>query len=104
VKEVFGNLENPAKEVGLKVNEDKTKFLLQTRKQKTKLGQNVTFDRYNFEVVKEFTYFGSEVNTNNDESRGHKRSQRGHKEIICGESHLLPHTTNYEVEECPQRN
>lgn len=94
VKEVFGKFENATKEVGLKMNEDRTKFLLQTRKQKIRLGQNVTFDRYNFEVVK-FMY--SEVNTNNGESRGHKK-------IICGESHLLPHTTNYEIEECPRRN
>lgn len=79
VKEVFGNLENAAKEVGL--NEDRTKFLLQTRKQKTRLGQNVTFDRYNFEVIK-FMYLGSKVNRNNGESKSHKRSQRGHKEII----------------------
>lgn len=68
VKEAFGNLEDAAKEVCLKVNEDKTKFLLQTRKQKTGLGQNIAFDRYNFEVVKEFTYLGSEVNMSNDES------------------------------------
>lgn len=52
IKEAFSNLERAAEEVGLKINKDKIK-LLQIRKQRTRLRQNI--DNYNyFEVVKEF--------------------------------------------------
>lgn len=36
------------------------------RKQGSRVGQNITIDDYNFEVVKSFKYLGSILNVSND--------------------------------------
>ena len=66
--EAFTVIEEQAKRVGLEVNEDKTKYMLSTNKAASvhRLGQNVTVDSSNFEVVKEFTYLGVNINSTND--------------------------------------
>ena len=51
--------------IGLAVNESKTKLLLSTAKD-TSIGVSVERDGYNFEVVKDFVYLGSSINTDND--------------------------------------
>lgn len=71
----FASIELEAAKMGLAVNEDKTKYMLSSRKesQHRRLGQNVTMDRYNFEVVKDFVYLGSTITTQNDISAEIKR-------------------------------
>ena len=54
-----------ARSIGLAVNESKTKLLLSTAKD-TSIGVSVQIDGYNFEVVKDFVYLGSSLNTDND--------------------------------------
>lgn len=69
IKEAFNNLEEAAKEVGLTVNEHKTKLVVQCKKRKSRIGQNITIGNYNFEVVNNFTYLGSNITANNDEGQ-----------------------------------
>jgi hypothetical protein len=65
VKEAFVPLEEAAKNLGLKINEDKTKYMWVTRR-KARKQQNLTVGDYNFEVVRSFKYLGSTINDEND--------------------------------------
>jgi len=70
VNEVFGSIEAEAAKLGLAVNEGKTKYMLSSRKDThhRRIGQNVTMGSNNFEVVKDFVYLGSAVNSSNNTS------------------------------------
>jgi hypothetical protein len=54
-------LEREATKVGLKINEQKTKYLIATRNDRTirDVGQSAAIGDKHFEVVKEFVYLGS---------------------------------------------
>lgn len=67
VKETYCKLEEEARKVGLVVNEEKTKLL--PMKQTRRLGQYLTVEGKNFEIVQEFKYLGSNLNTCNDLTR-----------------------------------
>ena len=75
VNGAFVSIEAEAAKMGLTVNEGKTKYMLSSRKdiQHRRFGQNVTIDRHNFEVVKDFVYLGSAVNAENNTSAEIKR-------------------------------
>lgn len=66
VKESFVEMDMEASNVGLLVNEDKTKYMTLDRKNGSRVGQNITMDNYNFEVVQSFKYLGSILNVTND--------------------------------------
>jgi hypothetical protein len=66
IKEMFVEMEKEAEPIGLNVSEDKTKYLTLDRKHGSRIGQNITIDEYNFEVVQSFKYLGSIVNVDND--------------------------------------
>jgi sorting nexin-29 len=64
VKEAFLNLEKAAKEIGLTVNEDKTKFM-----EITEYPTNLCFLGVNgnkFEKVTQFKYLGTSITCDND--------------------------------------
>ena len=65
VAAAFSNFAEESWSIGLAVNESKTKFLLSTAKH-TSIGVSFEIDGYNFEVVKDFAYLGSSINTDND--------------------------------------
>lgn len=69
IREIFGNLEKAAKEIGLVVNEQKTKLMVQSKKRKNQIGQNITIGDYNFEVVDNFSYLGSNMTADNEEAQ-----------------------------------
>lgn len=71
-KETLLNLDDAAKEVGLQINESKTKIMTQTRKQMTN-NQTLTIGGYNLERVDKFTYLGSELTQDGQESNEIKR-------------------------------
>lgn len=54
-KEIYEDLERAAKEIGLQINEDKTKIMIQTRR-KVPTRQNLTIAEHNLEIVKDFIY------------------------------------------------
>ena len=51
--------------IGLAVNKSKRRLILSTAKD-TSIGVSVEIDGYIFEVVKDFVYLGSSINTDND--------------------------------------
>jgi sorting nexin-29 len=66
IKEAFLSLERAAVEMGLKINEEKTKYLT-TRVNKNQ-PKHFQIENFNFETVQSFTYLGSLINVNNDNS------------------------------------
>lgn len=62
----FSSLERESRRLGLAVNEDKTKYMLATNKQSSRLGSHVTVAGYSFEVVKDFVYLGSSMTSTNN--------------------------------------
>ena len=73
VTAAFAAIEKESAKVGLTVNEGKTKYMLSANREARRLGSHVTAGKYNFEVVKEFTYLGTAVNSNNNVSLEIKR-------------------------------
>jgi hypothetical protein len=63
-------LEGEAAKVGLKINEQKTKYMIAARNDRTirDVGQSVAIGDKHFEVVKEFVYLGSLMTPTNDVS------------------------------------
>jgi hypothetical protein len=63
-------LEGEAAKVGLKINEQKTKYMLAAGNDRTirDVGQSVAIGDKHFEVVKEFVYLGSLMTPTNDVS------------------------------------
>jgi hypothetical protein len=61
-------LEGKTAKVGLKINKQKTKYMIAARNDTTirDVGQNVTIGEKRFEVVKEFVYLGSLMTPTND--------------------------------------
>ena len=64
----FLAIEKAANSVGLKVNGDKTKYMLSSRKQQRQndLETNIIMGPHNIEIVKDFIYLGSEITSDND--------------------------------------
>lgn len=68
VKNTFSNFEEHAGNMGLKINEEKTKYMYSTRNNRIRdrVGQNITIDDYNFERVKKFKYLGTTLSEDTD--------------------------------------
>ena len=65
VKDAFESLNREASVLGLKVNADKTKYMVATNASGIR-GQTVNIGEYNFEIVNSFVYLGSLLNVEND--------------------------------------
>ena len=63
VTAAFSVLEKKSRRLGLKVNEVTTEYMLSTIKQTARTANNVTVDNYTFEVMNNFVYLGTLVNT-----------------------------------------
>jgi Reverse transcriptase (RNA-dependent DNA polymerase) len=65
VTDAYSRLEKEANKMGLQVNEDKTKFLMVAASERTKaiVGSHLVINDKRFEVVNEFVYLGSLVNS-----------------------------------------
>ena len=66
LKEAFASLERPAGEMGLRINEEKTKYL--TKRESKNQQRYFQIKNFNFEAIQSFTYLGSLTNVNNDNS------------------------------------
>jgi sorting nexin-29 len=88
VREVFDPLETAAKEVGLQINESKTKIMKQSRSPNNNPQNSIQLkDTYNIETVDEFTYLGSTItNGNEDHVEIKRRIATGNKAFFS----LLP--------------
>jgi hypothetical protein len=67
VKEAFVQIDTAAAKEGLEINKDKTKFMTveKINQHGSRLGQNLTMNNYNIEVVQLFKYLGVIVNVEN---------------------------------------
>jgi hypothetical protein len=70
VRDAYLALEREAAKVGLKINQQKTKYMIAARNERTicDMGQSVAIGNKYFEVVKEFVYLGSLMTPTNDVS------------------------------------
>ena len=65
VKEKFVALEEGGSNFGLKVNDEKTEYMVVSSSGR-QYGLTVTINQHNFKVVDNFVYLGSQVNSKND--------------------------------------
>lgn len=81
VKEQFTRLEKESQKMGLKINEEKTKYMHIARQAgRDRVGQNVTMGEFNFERVNSFKYLGAILTSENDTSEEIKaRIQSGNR-------------------------
>ena len=63
VTAVLSAIERESGKMGLAVNEGKTKYMLTWGV--PRMGSQITANSYNFDVVKEFIYLGTAINTTN---------------------------------------
>jgi hypothetical protein len=70
VRDAYLALEIEAAKVGLKINEQKTKYMIAARNDRAigDVGQSVAIGDKHFQVVKEFVYLGSLLTPTNDVS------------------------------------
>ena len=62
----FSAIERKSVKMALAVNEGKTKYMLTTSGVVPRMGSQITANSYNFDVVKDFIYLGTAINTTND--------------------------------------
>jgi endonuclease/exonuclease/phosphatase family metal-dependent hydrolase len=91
VCDAYLKLEKEANRIGLRVNEDKTKFLMVSPSERTKslVGTHLKVGDKRFEVVKQFTYLGALVNDNFDTSEEVKRRITNASKAFYGTKHIL---------------
>jgi hypothetical protein len=100
VRDAYLALKGEAAKVGLKINEQKTKYMIAAGNDRTNrdVGQSVAIGDKQFEVVKEFVYLGSLVIPTNDVSLGIQRRIQTANKCFFGlckhlrSSHLSHHT------------
>ncbi|XP_073814500.1 uncharacterized protein [Musca autumnalis] len=66
VTDTFAKVERESAKVGLAVNGVKTKLMVSTRNMSINTAPSVNVGTYNFEVVKDFVYLGTAINTTNN--------------------------------------
>lgn len=68
LKESFTSIEKAAREMGLTINEDKTKILISTvsKSRVRRSGQRITVGDYNFEIVNIFKYLSTNIENENN--------------------------------------
>jgi hypothetical protein len=64
----FNSLEKAAKDINLLINQDKTKYMPVTNKSHANYPHHLEVGTYKFQVINSFTYLGSDVKCNNDNS------------------------------------
>jgi hypothetical protein len=91
VKDAYIKLEKEANRIGLRVNEDKTKFLMVSPSARTRdlVGTSLEVGDKRFEVVKEFVYLGSLVNDDFNTSVEIKRRVTCATKAFYGIKHIL---------------
>ena len=93
--EAFTSLEKAAKGMNLFINQEKTKYMLVTKKCHAGYPHYLEAGPYKFQVVHSFTYLGSDVNCNNDISEEIQKRIPAAKRCFHGlRKHLRSHLTS----------
>ena len=91
VTDAYTKMEKEANKIGLRVNEDKTKFLMVSASERTKhlVGSHLKIGDKSFEVVSEFIYLGSLISNNFNTSLEVKRRILAAQRAYFSVKHLL---------------
>jgi hypothetical protein len=91
VTDAYSRMEREANKIGLRVNEDKTKFLMVAASARTKsfVGSHLVIGDKRFEVVNDFVYLGSIISNNFDTSIEIKRRILAAQRAFFSIRHLL---------------
>lgn len=98
----FLKLEKEAKEIGLIINEEKTKYMKLAAEDKVQVQQQLALGDYKFEKVNKFIYLGSEINVsknNNHEINGriHLGNKTYHANKTLLKSKILNHKSKIKI-------
>lgn len=63
------------------------------------MGQNINFDEYNFEVVNEFVYLGTNINNTNNETEEIKK-----RLATANRVYIFLIYAHIQIQQCPQKN
>jgi len=69
LKSLFRRLEKSSAKIGLRINEEKTKYMVVRRQNNARLNQLLRIDQYNFGKVEQFKYLGTILTQNNDTAK-----------------------------------
>ena len=91
VTDAYSRMEREANKIGLRVNEDKTKFLMVSASERTKnlVGSHLAIGDKRFEVVNDFVYLGAIISNNFDTSLEIKRRILAAQRAFFSVRHLL---------------
>ncbi|KAJ4451075.1 hypothetical protein ANN_02513 [Periplaneta americana] len=98
MEDTFWNIEKAGRNMGLTINQSKTKYMACGKANLKNMPSSITIGRYDFERVDEFKYLGPTVTHSNDTSYEIKQSEtvnKGQKiriEMNCLECAALPPT------------
>jgi hypothetical protein len=81
VEEVFEALEMEEKEVGLKINEQKTKVLIQSKERRCP-EREISIGNVKLEVASNFTYLGTRLTNRNEELEDTQAANRAYS-LCC---------------------
>jgi hypothetical protein len=65
LKELYRELQEEGLNIGLSINENKTKYMKMSSTQINRPLQILSIEEHNFEAVREFTYLGVTINNEN---------------------------------------
>ena len=91
VTDAYSRLEREANKIGLRVNEEKTKFLMVAASERSRnhVGSHLSIGDKRFEVVNDFVYLGSIISNNFDTSLEIKRRILAAQRAYFAVRHLL---------------
>ena len=91
ITDAYSRMEREANKIGLRVNEDKTKFLMVAASERTRnlVGSHLVIGDRRFEVVNDFVYLGSIISNNFDTSLEIKRRILAAQRAYFAVRHLL---------------
>ena len=91
ITDAYSRLEREANKIGLRVNEEKTKFLMVAASERTRnlVGTHLAMGSKRFQVVNDFVYLGSIISNNHDTTMEIKRRILAAQRAYFAVSHLL---------------
>lgn len=102
LKEMFLEMEEEGKKIGLEVNDSKTKYMHMTAMEGRRSQENMIVNRHNFENVRSFEYLGTTLTNNNKISEEiSRRIMAGNRTYYANiklfKSRLLSRTTKAKI-------
>ena len=68
--------------MGLAVNKGKTKYILSTCRDVPRMGSQIMTNSYIFDIVNEFLYLGTAINTKNDDQPENQAQNNSSQQVL----------------------